>query len=518
MFDSPVESSIGAESWEAIRSYDFIYADACAWMSQEMESFLHAVSGELNKAQRRIILPGCVRQELEKCAKEKYAARCALSLIDRYTAVIEEDASMPAVTTADRVFAQIFFRNHRKRRQLLITQDNQLALDIHNLCPVTKGEEASPSTCVLSLWSDGRPIDFAEVSRLREELARTRLDESVRTCPIYLDSTTLSSPAGAALLANLREPMARYGRKTMVLDTSLIPEAEDMLQEYLEGENPMVQVIPADPDMSETDALLGELYLGDFNMGVNRIILVTDDLARATELRDRRPRSDHFPQVDFMSANKYGFLSYMRMQRSTARPEQAAFGPGAPRREAMPRWTRLSDDESGARKASSFVPQLIGAIKNDDIESMCEYLDKGANVRNGIITALCNDKNDCLRVILERAKGEIEASCFRWWVVSFFSFSDPFYLKDNEEQYDLLTLLLEKSANLGSARNAMVVLCRQVSYAQAAHEQLWSVIRMAIGKGAPVDVTSQETGETLPEIARRQGNKSMEAFLMAQGL
>lgn len=515
MFHTPAEDNTGAESWQAISSYDFIYADACAWMAQEMERFLNAVSCGLREAQRRIILPACVRQELEKCAGEKYAARCALSLIDRYADLIEEDSTMPAVTTADRVFAQIFFRNHKKRRQLLITQDNQLALDIRNLCPVEAGETVSPSTSVMSLWSDGRPIDFAEVSRMREELARTRLEESVRTCPIYLDSTTLSSPAGAALLDNLREPMTRHGRKVMVLSTSLDPETEDMLHEYQEGESSMMQIIQADPSMSETDALLGELYLGDANMGVDRLILVTDDLARATELRDRRPRSDHFPQVDFMSANKYGFLSYMRMQRSAMRPERPTFGT---RRETLPRWERRLDDEGGARKTSSFVPQLIGAIKNDDIEGMCEYLDKGANVRNGIITALCNDKDDCLRVILEREKGEIEASCFRWWVVSFFSFSAPFYLRDNEEQYDLLTLLLEKSAPLGSARNAMVVLCRQVSYAQAAHEQLWTVIRMAIEKGAPVDVTSQETGETLLEIARRQGNKTMEAFLATRGL
>lgn len=509
------ETDIGTESWAAISSYDFIYADACAWMSQEMERFLNAVSRELSRTRRCIILPACVRQELEKCAEDKFAARCALSLIERYGSVIEEDSTMPAITTADRAFAQIFFRNHRKRRQLLITQDTQLALDIRNLCSLSEGEDAS--TCVMSLWFDGRPIDFAEVSRMREELARTRLDESVRTCPIYLDSSALSAPTGAVLLENLREPMARHGRKVHILSVSIGPETEDMLREYVEGDSPMMQVVEADADMSETDALLGELYLGDANMGVDRLILVTDDLARATELRDRRPRSDHFPQVDFMSVNKYGFLSYMRMSR----PERQTVVTASARccyKESFSSRERHFDDENGSRRNSSFVPQLIGAIKSDDIAAMCEYLDKGANIRNGIITALCNEKDDCLRVILEREKGEIEASCFRWWVVSFFSFSDPYYLRDNEEQYDLLTLLLEKSAPLGSARNAMMVLCKQVSFERAAHEQLWTIIRMAIEKGAPTDVCSLETGETLLEIARRQGNKTMEAFLQSRGI
>jgi hypothetical protein len=42
---------------------------------------------------------------------------------------------------------------------------------------------------------------------------------------------------------------------------------------------------------------------------------------------------------------------------------------------------------------------------------------------------------------------------------------------------------------------------------------LWSIIRKAIGKEAPSNVYSQDTGETLAEIAARQGNKEMVEFL-----
>jgi len=158
------------------------------------------------------------------------------------------------------------------------------------------------------------------------------------------------------------------------------------------------------------------------------------------------------------------------------------------------------------------VPQLIGSIKNDDVESMCEYIDKGANLRNGIITSLCQNKNNCLRVLIERAT-EIDVSCFQWWVVKLYNFANALFLGEDEENYQLLLALMNKCGSMEYCRDAMDQLARLVSRPEAAHERLWNVIRLALEKGAPAHVYSPETGETLVEIAQRQQNEEMLAFL-----
>lgn len=145
------------------------------------------------------------------------------------------------------------------------------------------------------------------------------------------------------------------------------------------------------------------------------------------------------------------------------------------------------------KKPSSYVPQLIGAIKSEDIESMCAYIEKGANLRNGIITSLCQSKNNCLRVLIERAE-EIEVSCFNWWVINFYNFADPFYLGDDTEHYELLQALMAKCGPMNYCKDAMVQLARLVSRPAAAHEQLWHIISLALQKGAPAAIYSPETG------------------------
>ena len=133
------------------------------------------------------------------------------------------------------------------------------------------------------------------------------------------------------------------------------------------------------------------------------------------------------------------------------------------------------------KKPSSFVPQLIGAIKSEDIESMCAYIEKGANLRNGIITSLCQSKNNCLRVLIERAES-IDVSCFNWWVINFYNFSDPFYLGEDAEHFELLQALMDKCGPMTYCKDAMVQLARLVSRPAGAYEQLWKIISIALSK------------------------------------
>ena len=62
----------------------------------------------------------------------------------------------------------------------------------------------------------------------------------------------------------------------------------------------------------------------------------------------------------------------------------------------------------------------------------------------------------------------------------------------------------------------MNTLAERVSAPNAAQEQLWEIIRLALQNGAPAAVYSHVTGETLPEIATRQGNTTALAFLQAR--
>lgn len=500
-----------ANGWQMLADYETIYVDACTWMSPEIGPFLQHAEPYMKAGNRKFIVSPSVCRELENCSAQKYAAKLALELIQKTPDLVEKEPGESSASTADRDFVRIFFRNNNKRRQLLITHDQQLAQDIQNSCRFwDSSAEGLPSTAVMTLWSGGQLISFEEMARLKEAQARARLKEMVGGRTVYLDSTAMGNAKAAEFLehiAMLQEPETQV----LVVQASLLPEMEAITAPLLSDAAVSVQVQETDPSMSETAALFGELYLSEANADADRLVLVTEDVARANELKNRRPRSDRFPFVDFMTINKYGFLSYLKlsdsgMPQQRPRPHFAASGVAA-----YPSSFPLQE-----KKPSSFVPQLIGAIKSEDIEAMCSYIEKGANLRNGIITSLCQEKNNCLSVLIDKAKESIDPTCFQWWVTSFYSFADPFYLDNDSEQYALLQRLIAKSAPMGGNRDAMVQLARLVSLPAAAHERLWNIIKLAIGKGAPSDVFSSSTGETLLDIAERQKNREMAEFLSSR--
>lgn len=497
-----------ANSWSVLTSYDVVYVDACTWMTPEIGDFLQGVAPVLRESGRKLTIIAGVRKELENCAPLKLVAQFALDQIARYADVIETEEGDDVVGTADRQFVRLFFYNHRKRRQMLITHDQQLATDVENCCMPEEGDD---STAIMTIWPGGELISFAEMSRRKEAQARMRLAEMVGNSPVYIDSSALLNPNADRFLCNVAEPMQNQGKWVQVLRSSLSEEVLPQVEPILEANSEILHIIETDPHMKETDALLGELYLSENNAETDRLILVTDDTVRANELRNRRPKCDRFPFVDFMTINKYGFLSYLKLSDAPVSPTMSA--PRQPRMRVNTATAPSSQEWAPAeKKPSSFVPQLIGAIKSEDIESMCAYIEKGANLRNGIITSLCQSKNNCLRVLIERAES-IEVSCFNWWVVNFYNFSDPFYLGEDAEHYELLQALMDKCGPMTYCKEAMVQLARLVSRPAAAHEQLWNIISIAISKGAPSTVYSPETGETLIEIARRQNNSAIIAQL-----
>lgn len=500
-----------ANGWQMLTDYETIYVDACTWMSPEIGPFLQHAEPYMKAGNRKFLVSPSVYKELENCAVQKYAAKLALELIQKTPDLVEVEPGESTASTADRDFVRMFFRNNQKRRQLLITHDQQLAQDIQNCCCFWKGaDEGAAPTAVMTLWTGGQLISFEEMARLKEAQARARLKEMVGGRPVYLDSTALGNAQAAELLehiASLQEP----DTQVLVLQSSLLPEMEAITTPLLSDAAVSVQVQETDPSLSETAALFGELYLSEANADADRLILVTEDVARANELKNRRPRSDRFPFVDFMTINKYGFLSYLKLS-----------DPGMPQQRQRPHFSTPGGASFSSaalfqeKKPSSFVPQLIGAIKSEDIEAMCSYIERGANLRNGIITSLCQEKNNCLSVLIDKAKGDIDPTCFLWWVTSFYSFADPFYLDNDSEQYALLQRLIAKSAPMDGNREAMVQLARLVSLPAAAHERLWNIIKLAIGKGAPSDVFSSSTGETLLDIAERQKNRDMVEFLSSR--
>ena len=494
--------------WQTLVSSDAIYVDACTWMAPEIGEFLQKAKPVLAESGKKLIIIPSVRKELESCALLKLAAQTALSYIEQNADVIDSQEGEESTGTADKQFLRLFHFNQYHQSQLLITHDQQLAVDIENICSA----EGPNPVSVLTLWPDGDLISFAEMARRKSAQARARLAEMVGNSPLYMDRSALVNPNADLFLQNVAEPMQQQGKWVQVVRASLnLPDDEPIIAPLFEANSELLHIVETNPNMPEVDSLLGELYLSDANTDADRIILVTDDVAKANELRGRRPKCDRFPFVDFMTINKYGFLSFLKLSEPGATP--ATYTVGRPQR---PRstygYTGGSDWAGQEKKPSSFVPQLIGAIKNDDIEGMCEYIDKGANLRNGIITSLCQGKNNCLRVLIERADS-VEASCFQWWVYSFYNFADPFYLDEDEEHYTLLSLMMDKCGSLEYCKDAMAQLARLVSRPEAAHARLWSIIRKAIGKEAPANVYSQETGESLAEIAARQGNQDMVDFL-----
>lgn len=492
-----------------ITHYDYIYVDACSWMSAEMESFLQQAAPILQSCGRQLIMTGSVLRELENCAPLKYAAQTALRLKEHFSDIIRTENNPSVGTTADGEFVRLFFFNHRKRRQLLITHDQQLVTDIQNICAISPNEESS-STGIMTLWSDGELITFSESIRRREHIARMRLAEMVGNSPIYLDSSALMNELAGRFLHNISYPMQAQDKQLGILTNSLSPEQRDILDPLLSEHSDLLREIPCDPTLTETDALLGELYLNPDYADTDRLILVTDDVARANELRNRRPKCDKFPYIDFMMINKYGYLSYLKLSEPA---------PSHPRpRQVQQRYQEKNfrHNEHGSlqeRKPSAFVPQLIGAIKNGNVEIMRSYIAKGANLRNGIITSLCQDQNACLRALLEDSEGGIDPGCFDWWINCYNSFQNPLYLEENDEHFELLCLLIEKSAPMHQLTKAMTTLAERVSAPEAAHDRLWTLIRLALRNGAPAAVYSHNSRETLPEIARRQGNEEILNFL-----
>ncbi len=497
-------TSTPENGWEMLGTYDVIYVDACTWMAPEIGEFLQNVSPCLKQSGRKLTVIPSVRKELENCAPLKFVAQTALSYIEQYADVVDVQEGEEAPGTADRQFLRLLYLNKYKCRQMLITHDQQLAIDAENICLPEEGN----STAIMTLWPGGEICSFAEMARRKEAQARARLAEMVSTGPVYIDSTTLANVNVERFLQNVTVPMSELGKWVQIVRASLPKEENAELQTLLENHSELLHIVESDPQMPETDALLGELYLSDDNMDADRVILVTDDVVRANELRARRPKCDRFPFVDFMTVNKYGFLSYLKLADVATQPYGASTKP------SRARYNQPYSGEWGTneKKTSSFVPQLIGAIKNDDIEGMCEFIEKGANLRNGIITSLCQNKNNCLRVLIERTE-EMDVSCFQWWVVNFYDFSDPTYLDVNTEHYELLMALMGKCRDLSDCRDAMVQLSRMVSRDEAAHARLWNVIRLAASKGAPVSVYSPETGESFTEIATRHGNTEMVDFL-----
>ena len=499
-------TSTPESGWEMLGTYDVIYVDACTWMAPEIGEFLQNASPCLKQSGRKLTIIPSVRKELENCAPLKFVAQTALSYIEKYADVVEVQEGEESPGTADRQFLRLLYLNKYKCRQMLITHDQQLAIDAENICPPEEGD----STAVMTLWPGGEICSFAEMARRKEAQARARLAEMVSAGPVYIDSTTLANINIERFLQNVAAPMAEQGKWVQIVRASLPKEENAELQALLDAHAELLHIVETDPQMPETDALLGELYLSDDNMDADRVILVTDDVVRANELRNRRPKCDRFPFVDFMTVNKYGFLSFLKLADAAA---QQPYGASSAYKTPRARYNQSYSGEWSAseKKTSSYVPQLIGAIKSDDIEGMCEFIDKGANLRNGIITSLCQNKNNCLRVLIERTE-EMDVSCFQWWVNNFYDFSEANYLDTNTEHYELLLALMEKCSSLAECRDAMVQLSRMVSREEAAHDRLWNVIRLAATKGAPVSVYSPETGESFTEIATRLGNQEMVDF------
>lgn len=500
---------------QLISRYDYIYVDASTWMSPEAEQFLQLAAPTIRACGHKLILSSRVEAELENCATQKPSARHALSLIERHSDLIQKEES-GSEGTADGEFVRQFFFNHRKRNQMLITHDQQLTADIRNCCITGNGEEGY-STAVMTLWNNGDLIELDEMVRRKERLARARLLEMVGNSPLYIDGSALLHENAGLFLRNVATPLLTEQKKLLIVRNTLTSEIQDFLTSIPELGNELISIIPSDPTLPEQEALFGELYLNPNNMGLERVILVTDNAENANDLRIRRPKSDRFPFVDFMTINKYGYLSYLRLTDAatqpapTQRPRQTARPSGN-----TPTFHNNAPERPIERKASAFIPQLIGAIKSENIEAMCDYITKGANLRNGIITALCQGKDKCLRVLIETAKAPIDPGCFEWWVTCYNDFANPTYLADNPEHFELMQMLVSKSAPMQNHYRSMITLAERVSSEEAARRQLWAIIRLAIEKDAPASVYAHSTGETLPEIARRQNQQEMLNFLQGR--
>ncbi|MBR5895270.1 MAG: hypothetical protein IKZ13_07000 [Akkermansia sp.] len=501
--------------WDLLENMDAIYVDACTWMSPEIESALQQSAPHIRKSGHKFLMTANVRKELENCANLKPAAQTALQLCEQYSELIDVEPGEGSNGTADGEFLRLLFFNHLQRRQLLITHDQQLTADIINCCP---GNDSGTGniTSVMTLWPDGSLITFAEMNRRKDYQARMRLAEMVGNSPVYMDSSALTHELAGDFLEHISTPLEAQEKSLKIISNSLNNTQESRTAELLATHAALVQIIPSQPALSETDALLGELYLSPDNMDKERLILVTEDVARANELRCRRPKCDRFPFIDFMTINKYGYLSYLKLSEPPTTPT-----PRIRQRLAQTTDIQPSPDENGERlqrnnKPAAFVPQLIGAIKSNNVDAMRTYIAKGANLRNGIITSLCQCKDECLRALISEAAQPIEASTFEWWITDFNASANPSYLAQNEEHYRLLQMLIERSASLEGTTGAMMVLADRVSSPEGAHRQLWHIIRMALSHGAPEAVYSRATGETLPEIARRQGNDEMLRFLQSR--
>lgn len=510
--------TIPQHSHYLITEYDITYIDACTWMSDEMASFLNQAAPYIRQSSKKLTVTANVLSELQHCAALKYAAQNALQLFRRHADLIHIEDGEASDGTADSEFVRRFFFNHNKQRQLLITHDQQLAADIQNCCPHA-GEGPIPTTAVMTLWQNGDLITFDCLQQRKDYRARVRLEEMTAKTTVYLDSSALANVHLPALLEHLRAPLMTQGKKARVLNNSLSPELRNLTKPVLEEYAPLLDIVMTDPALSETNALLGELYLQPENMGKNRLILVTDDVARANELRNRRPKCDRFPFIDFMTINKYGYLSYLKLSTPTVTAHPLP--PALPsthytfRQQYSPRHAAHSPTPRAMheRKSAAYVPQLIGAIKSGNLQAMNTYIAKGASLRNGIITALCQNKDDCLRELIEKADSGIAPECFAWWVTSYYSFTHPGYLAENELHFELLCKLISKSAPLTGQNQVMATLAEQVSAPDTAHNQLWELIRLALSKDAPATICAATTGETLPEIATRQGNAEMVQFL-----
>ena len=128
-------TSMPDNGWEMLGNYDVIYVDACTWMAPEIGEFLSNSAPVLRQSGHKLTIIPSVRKELENCAPLKLVAQTALAYIEQYADVIDVLEGEEAPGTADRQFLRLLYLNKYKCRQLLITHDQQLAVDAENICP-----------------------------------------------------------------------------------------------------------------------------------------------------------------------------------------------------------------------------------------------------------------------------------------------------------------------------------------------------------------------------------------------
>lgn len=332
--------------------------------------------------------------------------------------------------------------------QVLNTQPGTLIItaDRYTLNQLQHRNPQESDSTVMMLNERGQLESSAALAR---EASRAKLRELLKN-RVFLHSSSFKRAEFDLFIKNAMEETDE--RPVFTAISSYAPE--DVCKRYQDA----IMCVDV-PSESEANALAAEIFFS-FDLSGGNCIVVLDDEETARYLLEQRRACGISINLMLFIINKYGYLSLLNLT-------------------------------SPDRKPTAFIPQLIHAIRQGDVDAICNLLEMGAPIRNAIITALCQNRDDVLNIIMDKVEdlSPLPSSIIRWWICDFSEMKCQDYPQRLPQHFDCLNKVVDCTELLTEEITMMTGLCRRLAEWQQqgeVHPSWWDLINQLRRKGAPV--------------------------------